>query len=70
MDALTYADMTTGSAGQRVMFGDRMNEILQRYEAEDPVARVTSQRAMSALNAAVERTVGRLVSEQISRYKG
>lgn len=60
MDALTYADMTTGSAGQTVKFGDRMNEILRRYKPEDPVARVISQRTMPALNAAVERTVGRL----------
>jgi hypothetical protein len=31
LDALTYADMTTGRAGQRVVLEERIAEILERY---------------------------------------
>ncbi len=60
MDALTYADMTTGSVGQRVEFDERMKEILSRYNREDPVARVISERTRPILRAAVDRTASRL----------
>ncbi len=56
MDALIYADMTTGSAGQRIEFEERMDEILRRYGEEDPVGRVISRRARPELRAAVTRT--------------
>ena len=55
MDALTYADMTTGPAGQRVAFDARINEILERYPPDDPVHRAISH-ARPTLAAAVERT--------------
>lgn len=60
MDALTYADMTTGPTGQRVEFDERMKEILSRYNREDPVALVMSERAQPALRAAVDRTKSRM----------
>lgn len=60
MDALTYAHMTTGSAGQRAEFDERMNEILSRYNREDSVSRVIKCRSKPALRAAVDRTVSRL----------
>lgn len=60
MDALTYADMMTGAAGEPVGFNDRMNEILGRYGPEDPVARVIRGSAKPALSAAVDRTASRM----------
>jgi putative nucleotidyltransferase with HDIG domain len=59
MDALVYADMTTGPQGQPVSFEDRISEILARYVPRDPVHRAIS-RAKPVLGAAVERTVQRL----------
>jgi hypothetical protein len=59
MDALVYADMTTGPAGQRVTFDERTDEILTRYPADDPVHRAIS-RSRQTLGAAVERTRRRL----------
>jgi HD domain len=39
VDALVYADMTTGPAGQRLTFEARIAEILERYPADHPVYR-------------------------------
>ena len=59
MDALIYADMTTGPAGQHLTFQERIDEILKRYPADDVVHRTIS-RARPMLGAAVERTRRRL----------
>jgi hypothetical protein len=59
MDALTYADMTTGPAGQSMTLEERIGEIQQRYPPDDPVHRAIV-RARPLLRAAVERTRLRL----------
>ena len=60
LDALTYADMTTGPAGQRVVLEERIAEILERYPPDDPVHRAIS-RSHPILREAVARTRARLV---------
>jgi hypothetical protein len=59
MDALTFADMTTGPAGQPMTMDQRIEEILRRYPPDDPVHRAIV-RARPVLQAAVERTCRRL----------
>jgi putative nucleotidyltransferase with HDIG domain len=59
MDALTFADMTTGPAGQPMTLDQRVDEILRRYPPGDPVHRAIV-RAQPLLHAAVERTRRRL----------
>jgi hypothetical protein len=59
MDALTFADMTTGPAGQPMTLDQRIDEILCRYPSDDPVHRAIV-RAQPVLQAAVERTWLRL----------
>jgi hypothetical protein len=59
MDALTFADMTTGPAGQPMTFNQRVDEILRRYPPDDPVHRAIV-RAQPLLQTAVERTWRRL----------
>ncbi|MFE1849073.1 HD domain-containing protein [Streptomyces sp. NPDC059489] len=59
LDALIYADMTTGPAGQSFAFGRRMDEILERYEVGSVVHTAISK-ARPYLAAAVERTAARL----------
>jgi hypothetical protein len=59
MDALIFADMTTGPAGQHLAFEERIDEILTRYSTDDPVHRAIS-RARPTLGAAVQRTRRRL----------
>jgi hypothetical protein len=59
LDALTYADMTTGPAGQRVVLDERIAEILDRYPPDDPVHRA-NRRSRLALQGAVDRTLARL----------
>jgi HD superfamily phosphodiesterase len=59
MDALSYADMTTGPAGQRLTFEARIAEILERYPPGHPVHRAIS-RSRPGLAAAVERTARQL----------
>lgn len=39
MDALVYADMTTGPQGQRLAYADRIDEILRRYDPTTEVHR-------------------------------
>ena len=53
-DALTYCDITTGPDGQRMSADDRLAEILNRYEPEDPVHRAITASA-PALTAAAAR---------------
>jgi len=59
MDALVYADMTTGPAGEPMTLDQRVDEILRRYPPDDPVHRAII-RARPLLQAAVERTRRRL----------
>jgi hypothetical protein len=59
MDALTFADMTTGPAGQPMTLDQRVDEILRRYPPDDPVHRAIV-RAQPQLEAAIERTRRRL----------
>jgi hypothetical protein len=59
LDALTYADMTTGPAGQRVALEERIAEILERYPPHDPVHRAIT-RSHPMLRQAVDRTLARL----------
>lgn len=61
LDALTYADMTTGPQGQLVAATDRIAEILSRYGPDDPVHRAVT-RSRADLLAAVQRTQGRLAA--------
>ncbi|RFU82774.1 HD domain-containing protein [Streptomyces triticagri] len=59
LDALIYADMTTGPAGQSFDFDRRIDEILDRYEAGSEVHTAISK-ARPYLGGAVERTRARL----------
>ena len=61
MDALAYADMTTGPTGRGVTVEDRLAEILERYGPDDPVHRAIS-RARVDLVTAVRRTEIRLAA--------
>jgi hypothetical protein len=59
LDALTYADMTTGPAGERMALEERVAEILDRYPPDDPVHRAI-RRSRPVLQEAVDRTLARL----------
>jgi hypothetical protein len=59
MDALTFADMTTGPAGQPMTLDERIGEIQRRYSPDDPVHRAIL-RARLLLEAAVQRVRTRL----------
>jgi hypothetical protein len=59
MDALTFADMTTGPAGQAMTLDERIEEAQRRYPPDDPVHRAIA-RARPLLQAAVDRTRRRL----------
>jgi hypothetical protein len=59
MDALTFADMTTGPAGQPMTLDERIDEIRRRYPPDDPVHRAIG-RARPLLQAAIDRTRRRL----------
>jgi HD domain len=59
MDALTFADMTTGPAGQPMTLDERIGEIQRRYSPDDPVHRAIL-RARPLLQAAVQRVGTRL----------
>ncbi|HCA88359.1 MAG TPA: phosphohydrolase [Streptomyces sp.] len=59
LDALIYADMTTGPAGQRLDFDRRVDEILTRYEPGSEVHTAISA-ARPYLGDAVKRTLERL----------
>ncbi|MFF8635553.1 HD domain-containing protein [Streptomyces pilosus] len=62
LDALIYADMTTGPAGQSLDFDHRIDEILVRYESGSEVHNAISK-ARPYLGAAVERTRSRLAGQ-------
>jgi HD domain len=59
MDALTFADMTTGPAGQSMTLAERIEEVQRRYPSNDPVHRAIV-RARPELQAAIDRTQQRL----------
>jgi hypothetical protein len=59
MDALDFADMTTGPSGAPTTLDDRIEEIMRRYPADDPVHRAVV-RARPVLRSAVDRTRERL----------
>jgi hypothetical protein len=59
MDALTFADMTTGPAGEPMTLEQRIEEVQRRYPPADPVHRAIV-RARPALQAAIDRTRLRL----------
>ncbi|MGH2601444.1 MAG: HD domain-containing protein [Dehalococcoidia bacterium] len=61
LDALVYADMTTGPQGQRFEFDQRIEEILRRYAPGDPVHRAISA-ARDYICCCVQRTTARLAS--------
>ena len=62
LDALIYADMTTGPAGQSFDFDHRIDEILARYEPDSEVHNAISK-ARPYLGAAVARTRSRLADQ-------
>jgi hypothetical protein len=59
MDALTFADMTTGPTGQPMTLDERIKEVQRRYPPDDPVPRAIV-RARPELQAAIDRTRQRL----------
>ncbi|MFJ1873012.1 HDIG domain-containing metalloprotein [Streptomyces chartreusis] len=59
LDALIYADMTTGPAGQSFDFDHRIDEILKRYEPGSEVHNAISK-ARPYLGEAVQRVQARL----------
>jgi hypothetical protein len=58
-DALWTADMTTGPRGERFDYAERLSEILARYDQDSIVGRAMS-RAQPSIQAAIDRTNGRL----------
>jgi hypothetical protein len=59
MDALSFADMTTGPAGQPMTLEERIGDIRHRYPPDDPVHRAIV-RARPFLQAVIDRTQDRL----------
>jgi putative nucleotidyltransferase with HDIG domain len=59
MDALVFADMTTGPDGEGLTFEQRIDEILVRYTADSPVHRAIT-RARTELLRAVTKTLHRV----------
>ena len=62
LDALIFADMTTGPAGQSFDFDKRIDEILVRYEPGSEVHNAISK-ARPYLRGAVERTLDRMAHQ-------
>jgi HD domain len=62
MDALTFADMSTGPTGQPVTLDQRIEEVQRRYSPDDPVHRAII-RARPELQAAIDRIRQRLDGE-------
>jgi hypothetical protein len=61
MDALTFADMTTGPAGQPTTLDQRIEEVQRRYPPDDPVHpihRSCSPRAPGAIDRTRQRLDG------------
>lgn len=63
LDALIYADMTTGPDGRPLNFDERMDEILTRYKPGGPVHRAITN-ARPYLGAAIKRVQARLDSSR------
>jgi hypothetical protein len=61
MDALVFADMTTGPAGERTTLEHRLADIFARYGSSDPV-RDAVRDASTALQGSVDRTRRRLAA--------
>jgi hypothetical protein len=61
LDALVTADLTTGPAGERLNYGERISEILGRYPVDDPVHQ-TWLTAGPILAKSVRRTEARLAA--------
>ncbi len=61
VDALVYADMTTGPTGRPISVEARFNDIRERYATEDPVSRALRD-AEPALHGSIDRTLERLRS--------
>ncbi|HWI01692.1 MAG TPA: HD domain-containing protein [Propionibacteriaceae bacterium] len=59
MDALIFADMTTGPVGQPMTLDERISDVQRRYPLDDPVHRAIV-RARPLLQAAIDRTRHRL----------
>jgi putative nucleotidyltransferase with HDIG domain len=59
MDALIFADMTIGPAGQPMTLAERIGEVQRRYPPDDPVHRAIVQ-ARPQLQAAIDRIQDRL----------
>jgi hypothetical protein len=57
--ALTYSDMTTGSAGELVSFAERLADVEPRYGPEHLVTR-SVRRARSEVERCIEFVEGRL----------
>jgi HD domain len=62
IDALTFADMTTGPTGQPMTLDQRIEEVQRRYSPDDPVHRAII-RARPELQAAIDRIRQRLDGE-------
>jgi putative nucleotidyltransferase with HDIG domain len=67
MDALDFADMTTGPDGRYVAFDWRIDDILGRYPSSDPVHRAML-RARPVLREAIERTLRLLAADDHPMY--
>jgi putative nucleotidyltransferase with HDIG domain len=59
MDALIFADMTTGPGGQPMTLDERIGEVQARYPPDDPV-HLAIVRARPELQAAIDRARRRL----------
>jgi hypothetical protein len=60
LDALTYADMTTGPTGESLTVDERLIDILARYGPDHPVHRAV-QRSRGDLADSVQRTTASAV---------
>lgn len=61
LDALALADLTTGPAGERLTYDERIAEILRRYPEDDPVHRAWLT-AAPVLRESVQRAEARLAA--------
>ena len=65
MDALLAADLTTGPAGEKLDYRERIAEILGRYPESHPVHRAWL-RAADELEDSVQRAYGRIFGYPIN----
>lgn len=61
LDALALADLTTGPAGERLTYDERIAEILRRYPEDDPVHKAWLT-AAPVLRESVQRAEARLAA--------